>query len=736
MGTTSRRHLKSALLGCMAALTCTAAGAQDAPLELPTIGVTSTRLGAPARRTPAREPAPVATRPSTPTPAPSTDVSTGDVTVELPSGIVTGTNITGASTTIITSTDIERSPGQTIQDVLARQPGIQVRSLFGNVNGAATVVDLRGFGATASNNTLVLINGRRLNDVDIAGVDFSTLPRESIDHIEITRGNSGAVLYGDGAVGGVINIVTKTGVGLPPSARVAGTFGSFAYGEGVASANGAWGPASASAYGNVVSSSGFRENNRLRQENGVGDLRYTGDQGSAYFNLSADDQRLGLPGGRLVTPTFSLVESNPRGATTPFDFADKQGINTTAGVTRFLAPGTEAILDGSIRQKKQQAGFFSNFGSLFDSFVDTTLTTYSVTPRLVSNHNLAGAAGKLLTGVDVYDSVYGSNRAQHRGEPPIHHYDLRQLTAAAYAMETLGVRPDTDLGFGIRVQQNSLSARDNFNPDAPGGFVAAPQGLPLDTHETQQAWHVGVEHRVNQYFALFARMARSFRVPNVDERVGVGPFGTPTNFDLRTQTSRDYEAGFRVRFSSFELQTSAYLMNLQDEIFFSPATFTNINLDPTRRYGVETIASWQATQTLLFKVGFAYTRAIFVEGPFVGNDVPLVARWTENVGVSWNIYSTWLVFDAVARFVGPRRMDNDSANLQQLIPGFTLVDVRIGGTYERFFWAFSVQNLFNVHYFEYAISALDFLTGLPSVGTYSAYPLPGRTFMAKAGIKF
>ena len=104
--------------------------------------------------------------------------------------------------------------------------------------------------------------------------------------------------------------------------------------------------------------------------------------------------------------------------------------------------------------------------------------------------------------------------------------------------------------------------------------------------------------------------------------------------------------------------------------------------------------------------------------------------------MSWNIYSTWLVFDAVARFVGPRRMDNDSANLQPLIPGFTLVDVRIGGTYEQFFWAFSVQNLFNVHYFEYAISALDFLTGLPSVGTYSAYPLPGRTFMAKAGMKF
>ena len=104
--------------------------------------------------------------------------------------------------------------------------------------------------------------------------------------------------------------------------------------------------------------------------------------------------------------------------------------------------------------------------------------------------------------------------------------------------------------------------------------------------------------------------------------------------------------------------------------------------------------------------------------------------------MSWDIYRKYLVFDAVARFFGPRRMDNDSANLQVLIPGQTLFDVRIGGEYERFFWSFSVQNLFDVHYFEYAISSIDFLTNLPVVGTYNAYPLPGRTFLAKAGMKF
>ncbi len=177
-------------------------------------------------------------------------------------------------------------------------------------------------------------------------------------------------------------------------------------------------------------------------------------------------------------------------------------------------------------------------------------------------------------------------------------------------------------------------------------------------------------------------------------------------------------------------------MDLQNEIFFSPATFTNVNLDPTRRYGVENIATWQATQALRFKAGLAYTRSMFREGPFAGNDVPLVSRWTGSVGVSWDIYRKYLVLDAVARFVGNRRMDNDAANLQLLIPAHTLVDVRIGGEIEKFFWSFSVQNLFNVAISTTPSADLDFITGLPAVGFYSAYPLPGRTFMVKMGVTF
>ena len=76
------------------------------------------------------------------------------------------------------------------------------------------------------------------------------------------------------------------------------------------------------------------------------------------------------------------------------------------------------------------------------------------------------------------------------------------------------------------------------------------------------------------------------------------------------------------------MQTSVYDMRLTDEIhfrFLPDFESKNINLDPTRRYGSETMASLRVNERLRFKGGVAYTRAVFREGPFAGNDVPLVS---------------------------------------------------------------------------------------------------------------
>ena len=268
-------------------------------------------------------------------------------------------------------------------------------------------------------------------------------------------------------------------------------------------------------------------------------------------------------------------------------------------------------------------------------------------------------------------------------------------------------------------------------------FNCGAQALPLNSTETQYALHAGIEHRVNNVFTIFGR-ARA-RIPHPQRRRARGR-GTrlrpvlqpdPRTFELKTQTSHDIEGGFRIKSGGFQMQSSIYNMDLENEIHFDPVNFFNYNLDPTRRYGVETASSLRINDSLLLRGGAAYTRAIFREGPFTGNDVPLVSRYTANAGVSWNIWQNYLVVDATLRAWSSRVMDNDQPNtFYQRIPADATVDLKISGAVQRFFWSLSVNNVFNALYYDYAIASAF------TDGRFSAYPLPGRTYMVKAGATF
>lgn len=646
--------------------------------------------------------------------------------------------IAGTSSTVIGTEEIARNPSQTLPDLLASRAGIQLQSLYGVGAGVQTSVDLRGFGAFATANTLVLINGRRLNDLDLAGVDLAALPVQSIERIEIVRGNSGAVLYGDNAVGGVVNIVTKSGVNAPPRARVEAGFGSFNRREGNVSASASSGPFAVAAFSSALKTDGYRDNNQQTQESAVGDVRYTTDRFSAFFNLSGDNQSFGLPGGRRVTLTSSQFISNPRGAATPFDHAEKHGLNATGGFSFRPSDSVEIIVDGGVRDKIQHGTYLGAvpLSPFAANYVDSHLQTWSMTPRAKITTPLLGLPSTILTGIDLYDAGYDSSRSQYAWTRPIHVYALRQTSAAAYWQQTITVLPSTDLALGARLQNTRLNARDTYDPTAPNAFSA--QSFPLRSSETQHALHAGLEHRFNDALTAFARYGRAFRTPNVDERLVTGPAFDPNNFFapipqtfmLGTQTSWDIEGGLKLHHGPFDAQFSVFDMRLRNEIHFDPITFYNINLDPTRRVGAELQSRLAITEQVRLTGSLSHIRATFREGVNAGHDIPLISRWSGAFGVSWDVWQKYLMVDATARFQGARRLDNDQANFQPPIPAASFVDVKLSGEVQQFFWSLAVNNVFDRKTYDYGIASAV------TYGTYDVYPLPGRNFVLKAGMTF
>jgi vitamin B12 transporter len=124
--------------------------------------------------------------------------------------------------------EIEQAGQTSLVELLQRQKGVTISSY--GTGGSNASVFLRG---TTNNQTLVLIDGVRIDDTINGGTNWSVIPLAIIDHIEIIFGPQSS-LYGSDAIGGVIQIFTKKGDGPP---KVGASFGYGSYGTSISEAS-------------------------------------------------------------------------------------------------------------------------------------------------------------------------------------------------------------------------------------------------------------------------------------------------------------------------------------------------------------------------------------------------------------------------------------------------------------------------------------------------------------------
>lgn len=610
-------------------------------------------------------------------------------------------NNSSATVYVLNSEEIESSGATTTSELLRGIPGVQIDDLFGN--GTQVSISVRGFSSTANANTLVLVNGRRLNYSDTASPDIHHIFPRDIDRIEVLAGSAGS-LYGDQAVGGVINIITKR---PSESAHQIGTrLGSFDY-RGV-QLNSSMQLNESLGYrlsAERFEADHYRDHNAEENSNFSGMLDYQRDADRYFLEVQLIEDELELPGA-LIEAEF---DDDPKQINSSFanDFINEDtsvyriGYERNLGEHNFSIDATNRETEADLLQS------FRDFPSPEAGF--TERENRSINPKFYGIFE-SGFTIPYVVGVDLEETDYelALPFAGFFG-PDVQTASNEQQTENLYFQVNPMLTDMFQLTFGMRSSSVENDITDSFS---------FPDGIGVDDDITVR--ELGLAYFVDDQTRISVRMDENFRFAKVNELA----FAAPGDI-LDTQTGDSLEVGIDLSRGDHQFIASIYRLDLKDEIEFDPVNFVNINLDKTRRDGMTLSIYSQLSVAFGLKTEIGIVDAEFRSGMFDGKDISGVADTIARLRGDYRIndyFVTYLEYN----YSSPRYAQGDNANEFGKIGSNTVYNAGIAYQYKAWDVSFRINNLADVEYAEFVTNN----------GIAAYQPSPERNFTLTAGYSF
>ncbi len=507
-------------------------------------------------------------------------------------GVETAVDDAPTAVTVVTRDEIDDLQSGSVADMLRRVPGLSV--IASGDAGKVTSVFTRG---TASNQTLVMLDGVRLNSPYFGGYDLSNLSTNGLSQIEVARGPYSA-LWGADAVGGVINLIPV---------RAKGGFNGRFFGEGGndgwqrLEADIGWGSKSFDIY-----ASGFDRRNDGELENSDYKNRQIlltagyrwGIRNSRIGVLVQDlESETGIPYATPGSPTPDRrQESNQRLIAMPIDWWLSEKWNIDLTLSR---------VNGEFQ--------FSDPDDPLFPYSETETT--STQARFASNHMLGGHTfswGGEWREEEVTDSsIYGTN------------LDREKIKITSFLLQDMWkISPDVRLLVGMR-----------WDEAEEWGSEVSPRG--------DLGWQItpNLEFR--------AGYGEGFRPPSVGELYY--PFAGNPELEAETSSSTDFGLAYITKGRRAKWAVTAFSTKLDNLIEYDFASSTNINIGTAKIRGAE--LSWDHS---LGRRGASLMQATYLD---TENDLgdPLLRRpeWSG----SWTIhgaFSSHFTGDLAVIYVGAR----------------------------------------------------------------------------------
>jgi vitamin B12 transporter len=595
------------------------------------------------------------------------------------------------SISLIDSAEISARNKLVVFDLLKEEYGINYTSQ-GGANKLASIY-IRGGNA---NHTLILVDGIELNMTNDPGnsYDFSFLPTDNVEKIEVLRGPQ-STLYGSNAMAGVINIITQKGYGSPKFSLSAegGSYGTY---RGLADVSG-----SIDNFNYSVALSRFKTEGFSSASSNYGN---TEKDGSDNYNLTS---RFGLNilqnSGIIDNLDFNLFYRFSKGSSAYDQWGGLHGDDPT-----YVFHEQETALRGEAN------------ANLFNGFWKTTLgVSFFRNVRNYSFDSTITYPYELMMGYPYAStSFYDGNKFKYDWQNNLQltdwnlftfgiEYQTEQANSDYYSISSYG--PYVSLFPSNYAYTSGIYLQDQVR----AGNLFAVIGVRTDKHN--------LFGTVNTY-----SIAPAYFIPETGTKIKF-TFGTafhsPSLFDLfdpaygnaalKPEKNTGWDAGMEQYLYNNQIAVGiTYFSNQFENLFGYDSNYRTINIDKAETHGVEFYSTVEVTANTKFKLNYTFLKSNELSGP--DQNMPLVRRPENKIGfVLFNTFGNQLNTTVELVYVSKRFDDNFSGYIPVRITlkPYTLVNVSASYTLFSYLDIYGrIDNLFNTAYEEiygYGVPALS-----------------------------
>lgn len=669
------------------------------------------------------------------------------------------------NTTVITREQVQQSPETTVEQILNKIPGIFSPQVPANqIHPTGEVFSIRGFGTTTNINTLVMVDGIPINDPYFRVLNWGQIPKDSIDRIEVIRGGGASSMWGNLAMGGIVNIILRE-----PNAgekHVNVSYGSF---------NTLTADATATLFASDqfkvgisiggTKSDGYNQTPvQLRNPNMVATESHSTNLLLSAFYTPNQDSKYYIKVSKSVTDEAGLIWKNT------LNSWDKSQI-TIGGTTKFSG-GSSLNLNGWYNRGEMDT---TNAGqspaySIFNPSVAVPYVSqieqakYSSVGGSVFYQNDFGHIKEVKIGADMrnisaddhedfYNATKQTSNILALGE---HHFQ---------GLFAQGVyRPDSiplDITLGLR---------EDFFQTIDGSLTNTIAGVTSVNRLADKSYNqfdprLGAKYYFDGGFDLRAAAYKNFAAPGMNQMYRSTQSGTnylAPNADLVPQSNFGKEIGFDYKQPGLDIAFTLYHNKLSDYIDYAPLCSTLATCAPlttgtgfagitrVNQYinagdavikGAELIASWQATDAVQLNVGITRTNAFLTRSLYpnvigttpapdpLGVQLGQVPTWMANVGVNWRATPKLKLSLQLKSF--PSYWNNTAHT--QLNSSTTIADAGFSYAFNKLWEVYgSAQNIGNRTYYD---SGLTTTTMNGSTYSSSGLPVLGMPFNMNVGLR-